>query len=404
VASFASSFDQRALGELNRFTQNATLADVESALARSEANGKRLSLADFAALVSPVAAQPPYFEAMAQRSHELTIKHFGRVMRFFAPLYVSNECINVCKYCGFSRDNPILRVTLTADQVAAEARYLREQGFRHILLVAGEHPHFVSEHYLRDCVSRLHPEWPSISLEVGPLETGQYVPIVEAGGEGLVVYQETYDREVYDAMHVSGPKKDFDWRLEAPERGYAAGFKRLGIGALLGLAPWRAEAIALAAHAAYLLKKCWMAQLTISAPRLRPAAGHFEPLMNMSDRELVQFVCALRIAFPEVGLVLSTRESASLRDHLVPLGITLMSAGSHTEPGGYTGQGREKLHLTKGGRMVRPELPMIQSEGEHATVQFEIADERSPAEVAARLQQLKYEPVWKDWEGALNEA
>ncbi|MGA2603797.1 MAG: 2-iminoacetate synthase ThiH [Verrucomicrobiia bacterium] len=402
--SFASEFDGLALAELSSFAHNATLTDVESALARSEASGKRVSLTDFAALISPVAAQPHYLEAMAQRSHDLTVKHFGRVMRFFAPLYVSNECINVCKYCGFSRDNPILRVTLTVDQVVAEARYLREQGFRHILLVAGEHPHFVSEHYLRDCVARLHPEWPSISLEVGPLETAQYTPIVQAGGEGLVVYQETYDRAVYDAMHVSGPKKDFSWRLETPERAYAAGCKRLGIGALLGLAPWRAEAIALAAHAAYLLKKCWMAQLTISAPRLRPAAGEFEPLVNMTDRELVQFVCALRIAFPEVGLVLSTRESAKLRDHLIPLGITLMSAGSHTEPGGYTGQGREKLHLTKGGRMVRPDLPMIQSEGEHATVQFEIADERSPAEVAARLQQLKYEPVWKDWEGALNEA
>jgi len=208
---------------------------------------------------------------------------------------------------------------------------------------------------------------------------------------------------VYDAMHVSGPKRDFNWRVETPERAYAAGFKRLGIGALLGLAPWRNEAVALAARAKYLLKKCWMAQLTISAPRLRPAAGEFEPLVNMNDRELVQFVCALRIAFPEVGLVLSTRESAKLRDHLIPLGITMMSAGSHTEPGGYTGQGRDKLHVTKGGRMVRLDLPMIQSEGEHATVQFEIADERSPAEMAERLQQLQYEPVWKDWEGALNE-
>jgi 2-iminoacetate synthase len=205
-------------------------------------------------------------------------------------------------------------------------------------------------------------------------------------------------------MHVSGPKKDFLWRLETPERAYAAGFKRLGIGALLGLAPWRSEAIALAAHAGYLLKKCWMAQLTISAPRLRPAAGEFQPLAPMSDRELVQFVCAMRIAFPEVGLVLSTRESALLRDNLVPLGITMMSAGSHTEPGGYTGQGRETLHVTKGGRMIKPELPVIESEGEHATVQFEIADNRSPAEVAARLGQLGYEPVWKDWEGALNEA
>ena len=402
--SFSSEFDSLALAELSTFSQNATATDVEAALARSRTNGKRISLADFAALISPTAAEPAYLEALARQSHELTEKYFGKVMRFFAPLYVSNECINICQYCGFSRDNPILRVTLTVEQVAAEARYLHEQGFRHILLVAGEHPHFISDTYLRDCVARLHADWPSISLEVGPLETEQYVPIVQAGAEGLVVYQETYDRGVYDAMHTSGPKKDFAWRLDTLERGYAAGFKRLGIGALLGLAPWRNEAIALAAHATHLLKKCWMAQLTISAPRLRPAAGEFEPLVNMSDRELVQFICALRLAFPEVGLVLSTRESAKLRDNLIPLGITMMSAGSHTEPGGYTGQGKEELHVTKGGRMVKPSAPMIESEGEHATVQFEIADNRSPAEVAARLGEMGYETVWKDWESLLNEA
>ena len=393
--------DEFEIAELGSFAEKATPADVECALRRA-ADG-HLSLADFAALISPTAAQPRYLEAMAQRAHSLTVQHFGRVIRFFAPLYLSNECINVCKYCGFSRDNPILRVTLTLEQVATEARFLHEQGFRHILLVAGEHPHFVSDNYLRDCVARLRANWPSISLEVGPLEVEQYLPIVQAGAEGLVVYQETYDRSIYDAMHVSGPKKDFDWRLETAERAYAAGFKRLGIAALLGLAPWRNEAVALAAHAAHLLKKCWMAQLTISVPRLRPAAGEFQPLINVSDRELVQFVCALRLTFPEVGLVLSTRESPKLRDSLVPLGITLMSAGSHTEPGGYTGQGREELHVTKSGRMVKPPLPEIESEGEHATVQFQIADNRSPAEVAKRLDQMGYEPVWKDWEGALNE-
>jgi 2-iminoacetate synthase len=393
--------DEFEVAELGSFAEKARSADVESAL--RQAAGGHLSLADFAALISPCAAQPHFLEAIAQQAHALTIQHFGRVIRFFAPLYLSNECINVCKYCGFSRDNPILRVTLTLEQVATEARFLCEQGFRHILLVAGEHPHFVSDSYLRDCVARLHPDWPSISLEVGPLEVEQYVPIVQAGAEGLVVYQETYDRDVYDAMHVSGPKKDFDWRLETAERAYAAGFKRLGIAALLGLAPWRNEAVALAAHATHLLKKCWMAQLTISVPRLRPAAGEFQPLINVNDRELVQLVCALRLAFPEVGLVLSTRESPKLRDNLVPLGITLMSAGSHTEPGGYTGQGRGDLHVTKGGRMVKPPLPAIESEGEHATVQFQIADNRSPAEVAERLDQMGYEAVWKDWEGALNE-
>jgi 2-iminoacetate synthase len=387
------------LGELTAFALHAAAADVEASLSRP-----RRSLADFAALVSRKAAEPQYLEEMARRAHELTVKYFGRAIRFFAPLYLSNECINICRYCGFSRDNPILRVTLTPEQVLAEARFLREQGFRHILLVAGEHPHFVSRHYLRDCVARLHEEWPSISLEVGPMETEDYRPIVAAGAEGLVVYQETYDREVYASLHTSGPKKDFDWRMETAERAYTAGFKRLGIGALLGLAPWRADAIALAAHAAYLLKNCWMAQLTISVPRLRPAAGQFQPRAPVTDRDLVQLVCALRLMFPEMGIVLSTREPAKLRDRLVPLGITMMSAGSHTEPGGYTGQGREELHVTRGGHIEKPPLPVIESEGEHATVQFEIADDRSPAEVAARLEAMGYEPVWKDWEAVLNEA
>ncbi len=383
--------DDFEIAELTGCATHATAADVERALARD-----RLSLADFAALLSPVAGRPEYLEALAEAAHALTVKHFGRVMRFFAPLYVSNECINICKYCGFSRDNPILRVTLTVEQVAAEARYLREQGFRHILLVAGEHPHFVAGNYLRDCVGRLRSDWPSVSLEVGPMETAEYQPIVEAGAEGLVVYQETYDRDVYAAMHTSGPKRDYDWRLATAERGYAAGFKRLGIGALLGLAEWRWEAVAVAMHAAFLLKKCWQAQVTISLPRLRPAAGEFVPLVNLTDREMAQYVCALRLMFPEVGLVLSTRESPRLRDGLARLGITLMSAGSHTEPGGYTGQGKDDLHVTKGGRR-------IDSEGEHADSQFAIADVRSPEAVVAKLSAMGYDAVWKDWDGSLNE-
>ena len=347
---------------------------------------------DFAKLISPSAD----LEELAQRAHATTLRHFGRTIQLFAPLYLSNECINICKYCGFSRDNPILRVTLSPEQVQAEVRYLREEGFRHILLVAGEHPHFVSGNYLRDCVASLRHEWPSISLEVGPMETEEYRPIVDAGAEGLVVYQETYDRQVYAAMHSSGPKRDFDWRLETPERAYAAGFKRIGVGALLGLADWRQEALALAAHVDHLLRTCWKAQITVSIPRLRPAAGEFEPLVHVSDRDLAQLVCALRLAFPQVGIVLSTREPAKLRDGLLPLGVTMMSAGSHTEPGGYTGQGKKELHLTKAGRL-------ISSEGEHATEQFEIADERRPIEVARMLEGMGYEPVWKNWEAALNE-
>jgi 2-iminoacetate synthase len=396
--SFLTTYNAIGFAELQRHTTGATASDVAHAFS---ANGAS-RLERFAVLISPVASSPDCLEQMAQRSRATTVRHFGQVIRLFAPLYLSNECINVCKYCGFSRDNPILRVTLTVEQVVAEARYLHDQGFRHILLVAGEHPHFVSGNYLRDCVARLRPEWPSISLEVGPMETAEYAPIVEAGAEGLVVYQETYDRAVYHAMHSSGPKKDFDWRLETPERAYAAGFKRIGVGALLGLSPWRQDAIAVATHVDYLLKKCWKAQITVSVPRLRPAAGEIEPLVHVSDRELVQLVCALRLTFPEVGIVLSTREPARLRDGMIQLGVTMMSAGSHTEPGGYTGQGRGDLHLTTRGRPVRPPLPLIESEGEHATVQFQIADDRSAAEVATELRTRGYEPVWKDWEGVLN--
>ena len=318
--SFVHEFNGLPLDAL--LERSLTASDAE---ARCCARGGKWSLPDFAALISPAAGA--YLEDLCQRSRALTRRRFGNVIRLFAPLYLSNECINNCQYCGFSRDNPILRVTLSVAEMMREARALQAQGFRNVLLVAGEHPKFVSEQYLADCVQALCAEIPGVSLEVGPMETAQYRPIVQAGAEGLVVYQETYDRAVYAAMHTSGPKRDFDWRLETPERAYAAGFRRLGIGALHGLGDWRREALCLAAHADYLLRHCWKAQLTISLPRLRPCAGQFEPLTQMGERELTQLVCALRLVFPDAGLVLSTRESPRLRDGLIPLGITLISAG-----------------------------------------------------------------------------
>ncbi len=239
------------------------------------------------------------------------------------------------------------------------------------------------------------------------METAEYRPLVEAGAEGLVVYQESYARAIYEQVHTAGPKRNFDWRLDTPERAYAAGFRRLGIGALYGLADWRFEAISLAMHCDYLLRNCWKSQVTISLPRLRPHAGEFEPLTEISDRQLVQLVCALRLVFPDVGIVLSTREPARLRDGLFPIGITHISAGSHTEPGGYTGAGNEHLHLTQRGRIV----PLTAESNEvslpertrKATGQFDIADERSADEVAAVIQRLGYEPVWKDWDTVLSE-
>jgi 2-iminoacetate synthase len=397
AVSFVHDFNALPLDEL--LERSVMASDTE---ARRCVRGGKWSLGDFASLISPAAA--PYLEELCRHSRALTRRRFGNVIRLFAPLYLSNECINNCQYCGFSRDNPILRVTLSVAEMMREARALHEQGFRNVLLVAGEHPKFVSEQYLADCVRALRAEIPGVSLEVGPMETAQYRPIVQAGAEGLVVYQETYDRGVYAAMHTSGPKRDFDWRLETPERAYAAGFRRLGIGALHGLGDWRREALSLAAHADYLLRHCWKAQLTIALPRLRPCAGQFEPLTQMGDRELAQLVCALRLVFPDAGLVLSTREPARLRDGLIPLGITQISAGSHTEPGGYTGAGREKTHHTTRGRAVDTAAASEWAGAEgttNATGQFEIADDRSPREVEAVLRRLGYEPVWKDWDAAL---
>ena len=338
-------------------------------------------------------------EGMAHASRSLTLQNFGRTMRLFAPLYLSNECINNCRYCGFSRDNPILRVTLTVDQVVAEGRHLAGQGFRQVLLVAGEHPKFVSSNYLGDCIRALTPLFPSIAIEVGPTTRDDYRSIVDLGAEGLVVYQETYNRAVYAEMHTAGPKRDFNFRLDSVERGRDAGFRKLGVGVLFGLSRWPEEAVALAAHLEYLFKRCWQSQISVSLPRLRPAAGGFRPLFSMSDRELAQLICALRITFPQVGIVLSTRERASLRNALVSLGVTMMSAGSHTEPGGYTHQGADDLHLTVRGRIVAPDYQ--DGEDQIATGQFEISDERSPAEIANILRQRGLEPVWKDWDQAL---
>jgi 2-iminoacetate synthase len=395
--SFAVEFDRLSLRALLVRAETAATTDVRESLGRTG-----LSLSDFAHMISPAGGE--LLEELGLRSQGLTRQRFGKVIRLFAPLYVSNECINNCQYCGFSRDNPILRVTLSEEEIRREARALRGQGFRNILLVAGEHPRFVGRDYLASCVEVVHREAPSVSLEVGPMDSRDYEPLVAAGADGLVVYQETYDRTMYAELHTAGPKRDFNWRLETPERAYAAGFRRLGIGALYGLAHWRMEALSVAAHAAYLLRKCWKAQLTISLPRLRPCAGEFQPRTQMSDRELVQLVCAFRLMFPDVGLVLSTREPARLRDGLIPLGITLMSAGSHTEPGGYTGVDRQKLHRTERGRIVElgasewAENPGL---GVGATRQFDIADERSAAEVAERIRRLGYEPVWKDWDASL---
>ena len=342
---------------------------------------------------------PIRLEELAEQARAETRKNFGRTMRLFAPLYLSNECVNTCQYCGFSKDNPIRRVTLTPEEVEVEAKHLAGLGFRNVLLVSGEHPREVPVPYLAETVRRTVGLFPSVAVEVAPLETAEYREIVEAGAEGLVLYQESYDRAAYAEMHVSGPKRNFDERLGGPERGYQAGFRRIGLGVLVGLADWRRELVALAAHVSHLMKVGWKAQVTLALPRLRPAAGGFQPRVAMSDRDFVRAICAFRVAFPQAGIVLSTREPAKLRDGLMDLGVTMMSAGSETDPGGYTGVGKERLHRTVRGREVA--LEAKEWEGAEATEQFEVSDERSAEELSQELRRRGFDPVWKDWDRAL---
>lgn len=391
--SFVGAFNSLSLSGLRASCLNSTESGVSRVI-----NNPSHTLGDFIHLISPAASNK--LEQLAEKSKDLTQQRFGKTIRLFAPLYLSNECINNCSYCGFSRDNTIIRSTLSIPQVIQEGEALKRQGFSNVLLVAGEHPKFVSNGYVAECITELSKFIPSISVELGPLKTHEYIPMINGGAEGLVVYQETYDRNAYKTFHTSGPKKKFDWRLSTPERAYAAGFRRLGIGALFGLSDWRSEAIALASHALWLQKHCWKAQLTISLPRLRPCAGNFEPVDILNDNNLTQMICAFRLLLPDAGIVLSTREPANFRNGIMPLGVTLMSAGSHTEPGGYTGAGTENLHLTKKGKIIK----LDENSAKHtnsATEQFNIADNRSAAAVAAHIKKMGLEPVWKDWEGSI---
>ncbi len=354
--------------EIKKRIQSASVSDVERAL-----TAEHLGLEDFISLVSPVAQ--PYLEEMAQRAHRLTEQRFGKVIALFAPLYLSNVCTNSCVYCGFNVENLVVRLTLTPDQAEAEGKYLHQQGFRHLLLVSGEAPMVVTMPYLLSVLERLRPLFASISIELYPMDIADYKELIANGVDGLVIFQETYDEKRYKEVHLGGKKRDYRWRLETLERGGEAGFRRIGIGALLGLSDWRVEGFFLALHARYLLQHFWKSHLTISFPRVQSAAGGYKPPYPVSEAQMVQLLTALRLFLPDAGLVLSTREFPYLRDHLIPLGITSMSAGSRTDPGGY-------------------------AQNSKAEAQFEIADHRSPQAVAEVICQKGYDPVWKDWDSA----
>lgn len=352
--------------ELRERIYSQTPADVERAL-----KNPRRNLNDLAALLSIPAGES--LERLATLSREITRQRFGKAIQLYAPLYLSNYCTNNCAYCGFSARNRIERKCLTFEEAEKEAEILLSKGFQHILLVSGESDQILGVDYLAEVTTRLRGKFSSISIEVQPLNTDGYSQLFQAGITGVAVYQETYDRNLYPKLHLSGKKTDFDYRLDTPARVCQAGMREVGIGALLGLSDWRLEGLALGYHLAHLRQQFWKTGFTVSFPRLRPAAGEFEPLHPVSEKGMAQLIFALRIFDPDVGLVVSTREEPSFRDGMLGLGPTRYSAGSCTAPGGYSAP---------------------DSEGE----QFSIGDHRSLDEMSILLRQRGFDPVCKDWD------
>jgi 2-iminoacetate synthase len=369
--SFINIFNQYSWEQVKESIYNKTKTDVERALNKRSPG----TIEDFKALISPAASE--YLEQMAILSRNLTLERFGKTIQMYVPVYLSNECQNICTYCGFSLENKIKRTTLTDEQILREVKAVKEQGYDHILLVTGEANKTVGVEYLINAIKLTRPYFSHIAIEVQPLEQDEYAMLISAGLNTVLVYQETYHKEDYKKHHPKGKKSNFEYRLDTPDRLGKSGIFKIGVGVLLGLEDWRVDSFFTALHLSYLEKSYWKTKYSVSFPRLRPAEGVMGPKVEISDRELVQLICAYRIMDREVELSISTRESQKFRNNIIKLGVTSMSAGSKTNPGGYS---VEKTSLE----------------------QFETDDNRSSLEIAEMIKSQGYEPVWKDWDAIYN--
>ncbi len=350
---------------LTNMMERFTPFQIDQILAKSE-----IQWQEFLGLLSPAATG--LLENMAQAAHKLTIEHFGRTILLYTPLYLSNYCVNQCVYCGFNQANDIPRRKLTLHEVELEAQAISITGLQHLLILTGESRQHSPVSYIADCVSILRKYFSSISIEVYPLSTEEYADLISAGVDGLTIYQEVYDQQIYQRLHPAGPKRNYSYRLTSPERAGDAGIRTINIGALLGLNDWRYEVFFTGIHAAYLQNKFPDIEVGVSFPRMRPQFGDFEPEYRVSDSDLVQSIAALRLFLPRIGITISTRENAFLRDNLLKLGVTKMSAGSSTAIGGHT--------------------DAIDSIG-----QFEISDRRTVKEMRETISKAGYKPILKDW-------
>lgn len=348
-------------------------ADVRRALA-----ARKPDVDDFMALISPAAA--PFLEQMAQKAQALTRERFGKTVSMYIPLYITNACTNSCVYCGFNRHNLFPRVVLTPDQIEDECRAIRELGpFENLLVVTGEHPRIAGVEYLAEALKICRPYFSNLSIEVMPLPQEGYERLIREGLNGVVCFQETYNRERYKVYHPAGMKSNFEWRLNGFDRMGAAGVHKIGMGVLIGLEDWRTDLTFMARHLRYLRKKYWKTRYSVNFPRMRPSESGFQPNVIMTDRELAQLTFAFRIFDPDVDISVSTRERPEFRDNIASLGATSMSAGSKTDPGGY--------------RTYPQSLE-----------QFAVSDERSPREVAEAIRARGMEVVWKDWDKIFDKA
>lgn len=369
---FADVIGQYDWDETLAMVANATDADVRRVLAKASRNVKPLTPDEFAILISDAA--DPYLEDMARLSQHFTRERFGKTISLYIPMYVSNACTNKCVYCGFNHDNPMTRTTLTMEQIDAECLAIKKLGpFQNLLIVSGEYPSLCGVDYLEKTLEMCRPYFHNLTIEVQPLKMELYERLTHSGLNGVVCFQETYHREAYKTYHPRGMKSIYEWRLNGYDRMGQAGVHKIGLGVLLGLEDWRADTVMMARHLRYLQKHYWRTRFSVNFPRMRPSESGYQPKVVITDRELARLTFAFRIFDHDIDISYSTREAPLYRDNIMTLGVTSMSAGSRTEPGGY---------------VSTPE----------ALEQFEVSDERTPSEVAAAIRRNGLEPVWKDWD------
>lgn len=373
---FADIIGEYDWDETVRLVDSATEADVDRVLAKARRNSQRLTPEDFAMLISPAATSR--IEEMAALSSRFTGERFGKTISMYIPMYVGNACTNKCVYCGFNHDNPFERTILTMEQIEEECKAIKRLGpFENLLIVSGEYPSLCGVEYLENVLHTCRPYFHNLTIEVQPMRSADYERLTHSGLNGVVCFQETYHREAYRTYHPHGMKSHYDWRLNGYDRMGEAGVHKIGLGALLGLEDWRADTVMMARHLRYLQKKYWKSRYSVNFPRMRPSESGYQPKTIISDRELAMLTFAFRIFDHDVDISYSTREAPWFRDNMMRLGVTSMSAGSKTDPGGYA-SAPESLE------------------------QFEVSDERTPREVEASIRAHGYDPVWKDWDAVFD--